>query len=182
MNITRSDGVERVQVRWRPLALAGTLLSAAVGAVALLQIVDVGGANASGQPSIVGSWQLTVTPPSGPPHPALITFARDGTLTAADVPVQPAPPGAAFRVLVTSGGHGAWRATGDGAARFTVAFLATDENGTLLGRLALAGTATLGRARQTVDAQFTVTFTDPAGDVISSGQGTLHGTRIDIGR
>jgi hypothetical protein len=103
-------------------------------------------------------------------------------LVAADVPVQPAPPGAPFRVLIAGGGHGAWQAADDHTAAFTVTFLATDDNGTLLGILTLAGTATLGPGRQTIDAAFTVSFADPAGNVSSSGQGRFHGLRMVTGR
>lgn len=131
----------------------------------------------------VGSWRLTVFPPGGqPPHAGLATFAIDGTLTAADVPAQAFVPAEAAPpvVLFFSGGHGAWEVVGKRTAAFTFDFLIADQSGNAVGSLTLSGTAALGEDRQTIDAEYTATLTDPVGNVLSSGPGAFEGTRIEV--
>jgi hypothetical protein len=119
--------------------------------------------------SFVGAWRVTVSPPQGQPHPGLITFAADGTLLAADLPTT----------LLFSGGHGAWEPTGQDAA-FTFDILVATETGMPIGTLTLRGTAALGSDKQSLSAAYTVDFADPTGQVVSTGQGSLQGTRIGV--
>jgi hypothetical protein len=116
----------------------------------------------------------------GQPHPGLLTFAADGTLLVADVPVQPAPPGAPVPAVYYSGGHGAWEATAADAAAFTFDLLLATEQGAALGTLTLRGVATLGADRRTLDGTYVGAFTDPAGQAGAAGQGSFRGTRLTV--
>jgi hypothetical protein len=83
-------------------------------------------------------------------------------------------------VLFFSGGHGAWEIVERDLAAFTLDILVADENGNAIGTLTLRGIAALGEDGETIDAEYTVTHTDPLGNVLSSGLGAFEGTRIHV--
>jgi hypothetical protein len=150
-------------------------------AVVPLGLVAAGaqGGTAPQHDGFVGAWRVTVSPPQGEPHPGLLTFSADGTLQVADVPTQPAPPGLPVTTLFFSGGHGVWEPTRQDAA-FIIDILVGAENGMPIGTLTLRGTAALESDNQSLHATYTVDFADPTGQVVSTGQGALQGTRIRV--
>ena len=140
---------------------------------------DATPAATAGNP-LVGAWRVTVSPPLGPPHQGLVTFAADGTLRVATQPVQPAPPGVPFAAVVFGEGHGVWEPA-DGGAAFVVDLLGASESGVPFGTLTLRGLATLGPDGQTLSGAYALTITPPDGAAAEAGQGSFQGRRMTVG-
>jgi uncharacterized cupredoxin-like copper-binding protein len=130
---------------------------------------------AMGGSGLVGAWQVVVTSAGEPTTPALVTFAADGVMLAADVPVQPLGPG---QVAFISPGQGVWIA-GPPAAFTFVELLATAD-GSVVGSNVIRGEVTLSADGQTIRGPFQFDALDPSGKTLGGGQGTFTGTRMTV--
>jgi hypothetical protein len=128
----------------------------------------------------VGSWRVVVTDATGTSHPALVTFAADGTLTASEPPVLPAPPGAPFQQIQVSGGNGVWASTGDLAVQFTFDLTAADEAGTPLGAFTVRAAIELDATGEGAEGPYDVVLTDPTEHVTPIGRGTETFSRLTL--
>lgn len=127
----------------------------------------------------VGSWQIMVYEPEGPPTRALCTLGADGTMVTGEHPVV-RPPGAPG-VIFTSSGHGAWKAAGPNRVIFTFVALGADGIGNLYGVVTFRGEATLSRDAASFTGDVTASIADPAGAEIAAFPMTIEGTRIVAG-
>ena len=128
---------------------------------------------------VVGVWRVTVSPPLGPPHAGLVTFAADGTLRVATQPVQPAPPEAAFVTVVFGEGHGVWAAA-DAGADFVVDFVGAGDTGEPFGTLTLRGRATVGPNGDALSGTYALSVAAPGGAAAAAGQGSFEGRRMTL--
>lgn len=132
---------------------------------------------ASHQKAIVGSWLDTVSVTGGPTFDSLSTYTRDGGWVFSDqgsVITDPSFP------HVFSAGHGVWVHQGGRKFRQTARQLISDLNGGLLARLKLRETLTLDASGDAYRTVWKAEFTDPAGNLIASFEGTRTGQRIKI--
>lgn len=128
---------------------------------------------------LVGSWVLTITLPGEASDPHLATFHADGTFVETARPVQAAPPGAPFRTIFPSPGHGRWRATGFGRAELTFTRLLADETGTFLGTVPARATLAIDASGRKIDGSVDFVSVDPTGTVVGAGSGTVRGTPVE---
>lgn len=164
------------------------LLSVVVNVLlGFVAVVGGGGTRAQGSTpmpgprSIVGSWWVTLAVTGLMDQEAgLATFAADGTLLSSVKPVSPAPPGAPFRHIVASLGHGSWTAVETGRGTFTFVRLQTDESGNYLGAVTVRGVFDVSSDGGRWSGPFTYEVADPAGNIVASGTGTADGAPIAV--
>ncbi|HEY7032855.1 MAG TPA: hypothetical protein VH482_16040 [Thermomicrobiales bacterium] len=130
----------------------------------------------AGGPGFVGSWRMTVFEAEGPPTLALATLGADGTAVIAEHPVVTPPfaPGVVF----TSGGHGAWMASGPTTANLTYVGLGSYGEGVLFGTATARSSITLSADGQTFGGEVVWDLADPKGYPLASYQGRFQATRI----
>jgi hypothetical protein len=118
-----------------------------------------------GEPAIVGTWLVAVTPSEGPPLQAMVIFSPGGGV-----------------IETESGGQGtglgSWRALEGGRVAVTFQRFEFDAQGAYAGR-------TVVRTEITVSGdQFTGAYEvhgfDPQGNVVFTGAGTAVGTRFPV--
>jgi hypothetical protein len=131
----------------------------------------------TGSNSFVGAWRLTTITPFGPSQ-SLITFTSDGTVIFSDRPSLPGDVG--FPVSFISAAHGAWEATGPDTASATFVEFVTDGEGNFLVIVTDSIEVTLSADGDTFSGQFSSVSTDPAGNVLYVGGGTVEATRITV--
>jgi hypothetical protein len=166
---------------WKNRAMwLGLILALVILCVAAAQPESIRGQNDDNAPSLVGTWQVTVTSGDGSaPFQSLVTY---GVLTGVDGSIPPS---------IVTPGHGAWVRTGAQKFRFTVREFIFDPDGSILG--------TPGRytANITEDLKFerggqdhkgewiykgvwTGVILDPAGNVLFPINGTSQAERIVV--
>jgi hypothetical protein len=140
-------------------------------------------------PSILGTWQMTLipnTPPDPPTIPiaGLATFHTDNTAVATGGgvlvgsipnPVSPAPLEGPSPAL------GYWSpGPGPSSTLFVLQFtsLITNDNGTLFATRSFVATVDVNAARNQFSGTYSFNVTDPSGNVIASGSGTMTGKLI----
>ena len=127
-----------------------------------------------------GSWRVTVTPPGGAPSfRGLITFNKDGGLVASaqgDVLLN-APPGVP---PVATAGHGAWEKIGSRRYAFTFLQILYDADGGYQGEVKIRHKITLNNSGNRWSGQLQSEIFDADGNVVFSGSGTEHATRIEV--
>lgn len=138
------------------------------------------GAVSPADTNVVGSWVVTVTPDpaSGvPPFKELYTFHGDGTLSEVD-DNAPGPP------FPFTPGHGVWRREGGAKRTFSGRYLnliydpATfASNGTADVRIRVR----LSDDLQTMTGTGHAIFSDAQGNVMFEADGTIAGSRINLG-
>jgi hypothetical protein len=115
--------------------------------------------------SIVGTWDVKVSPDGAAPFAALLVINRDGSLveTEADAPGT---------------GLGAWKRLGGG--RFALAFktFILNEQGQPAGSVLVRSQVTVNG--DTVSSPLKFDVSDPTGKVVQSGAGTATATRFTI--
>ena len=125
---------------------------------------------------IVGSWKMTFFEKDGPPTLALATIGADGTVVVAEHPVVTPP--IAGEAVFTSSGHGAWAASGQDAATFTVVGLGSFGRGVLFGTATARAAVKLGTDGRSFAGDVVWTIADPDGHSRAVYPGTFQATRI----
>jgi hypothetical protein len=115
--------------------------------------------------TIVGTWDVRVSPDGEAPFAALLTFNQGGTL----VETESDGPGT---------GLGSW--TEVGPDRFAIAFKTFIFSAAGQGNGAVAVRSVLTLSDGSLSGPFTFDITDPAGKVVQSGSGTATATPFVI--
>jgi hypothetical protein len=126
--------------------------------------------------AVVGSWLETVVVTGGPTFKSLATYTGDGALVTYDqgsVVTDPSFP------HTFSAGHGVWVHRDVRTFTATSLQLISDLEGGLLFVNKIRQTVTVSKSRETYRAVWTAEFTDPAGNVVTSFEGTSEGRRIE---
>jgi hypothetical protein len=164
----------------RSLSLAVALFSLAV--VSLLSLApghtdaQTGSPEAAAQ-GFVGAWHLTTETPFGASQ-SLITLMADGTVIFTDRPVLPGDAG--FPNSFISTGHGAWEQTSPTTAAATFVFFVTDGEGKFLAIVTDSIEVSLDSDGASWSGPFSSTTTDPAGNPLYVGVGSVTATRITV--
>jgi len=136
-------------------------------------------------PSLVGSWQFTLTPTTPTPPtiaiPALATFTSDGTMIETDgseLAPKPAPSSGATPTY-SSPGHGIWQ-LGPSMTFFYVQYysIVANQNGTLNSSADTTMTVTLDSTGTIFSGNFVTSYLSPSGKVIRTVSGMASGTQI----
>lgn len=134
--------------------------------------------------SCVGSWMVLADLGRDlPSAPNLITLAADGTATGARPSPRPQVPGGAeydADLLVDSGLHGVWEATGDLTCSATVQYFTSSADGRFLATTTLSAAVEMDPAGDAFTADATVVDVDPAGQPLGSLATTTTATRIVV--
>lgn len=128
------------------------------------------------QLGFVGSWLVRFFEDDGPPTLGLATVGADGTVVTAEHPVvtPPIAPGP----VITSSGHGAWKAIGPNTAVVTFVGLGSYAEGILFGTVTANATIMLAPDGQTFDGDVVFTVADPTGTTLETFPGRFQATRI----
>ena len=132
-------------------------------------------------PSLVGSWEFSLTPnlspTQKPPISGLATFTSDGSVIETDtsevVPVQISAGGP---VLRCTPGHGIWQPSpvfGSLLIRFVR--VVANPNATLHSKKIVTMTVTLNSTGDQFSGGYSFEFVDPTGHAITTGSGTVAG-------
>lgn len=164
----------------RSLSLAVAIFSLAV--VSLLSLAPGRTGAQTGTPEtvsqgFVGAWHLTTETPFGASQ-SLITLMADGTVIFTDRPVLPGDAG--FPNTFISTGHGVWEQTGPTMAAATFVFFVTDGDGNFLAIVTDSIEVSLAADGASWSGPFSSTTTDPAGNVLYEGGGSVTSTRITV--
>lgn len=176
--VRRRSRREFVMPRWSHPLIVAVLVGGLLGAGRLpgaARSLFVAPATSPTPISLVGAWQLLVTSPDAPPFSVLTIFSADGTMSAADGPVEAIGQD---QVAVLSVGQGVW--TAGSPAAFTVRELLATGDGAAVGMNVIRGEATLGADGQTIRGPFQYELVAVNGQVLGSGGGTLTGTRLTV--
>ncbi len=149
------------------------------GVIAMFSLVISGclGANAqqhAQEDPVVGTWLLTE---SNNPTRNLGTFMPGGVLVSTGSNLF-APPPASIRFRTTR--QGVWRRTGPHEVDYTFMVFLFDAQGTFVGTNKLRAHLTLNQAADTFTAVFRYQQSDPDGKPVTSGGGTVQGTRMVV--
>jgi hypothetical protein len=151
----------------------GSSLVCIVTAV-LVSVMTPGSILAEHRGSIEGAWVISITAgPGTPPLPswykALATFAPDGGLI--ETITDP----------LIGTGHGRWTRIHGGGVAITTLLFQFDASGHFLGTLKARANLTVDRSGDTLSSDaYLFEFFDPNGNLVTSGQGAAHGTRIVV--
>ena len=135
------------------------------------------GSPATVDQDFVGAWHLTTETPFGASQ-SLITLTSDGTVLFTDRPSYPG--GAGFPVTFISTAHGAWEQTGPTTAAATWVEFMTDGEGNFLGIITDSIEVTLAPDGASWSGPFSSTTTDPSGNVLFVGTGTVEAKQITV--
>jgi len=146
-----------------------------------LAIQPVAAQTATTIPSLVGSWEFTLTPNASStsklPISGLATFTNDGSVIETDtsevIPVQISAGGP---VLRSTPGHGIWQPSpvfGSLFIRFTS--LVANPNATLHSKKIVTMTLTLNSTGDQFSGGYSFELVDPTGHAITTGSGTVAG-------
>ncbi|MGH2587263.1 MAG: hypothetical protein ACRDJE_20295 [Dehalococcoidia bacterium] len=145
---------------------------AAIATFAVAQPWSARVAQASGRPSIVGTWRGAVAEetPEGPRETVtLVTFFADGTLIESNAP--------GF-----STAHGVWSQLGPDSYAVTQEFIASvseaGEEMSVIGTV--RGRAEVDATGNQFTAQFRIDLHTPDGMLLESGEGTVRAVRVQL--
>ena len=166
----------------RPLPFLTALLAVAATATLILGSAPLPTGAQTGTPpatdqGFVGAWHLTTETPFGASQ-SLITLTSDGTIVFTDRPVFPGGEG--FPVTFISTAHGAWEQTGPTTAAATWVEFMTDGEGNFLGIITDSIEVTLDPDGAAWRGPFSSTTTDPSGNILFVGGGTVEARRITV--
>jgi hypothetical protein len=130
----------------------------------------------SEQRGFVGSWRVLATDLQ-PAECSLGTFCADGSVLTSIPPLFP-PVGDSSELMLTSGGHGAWAATGPDTAVVTFVVLAKDLHGNRLPTVTVRVNMQLGADGQSWSGEGTRTLTDADGKIVFTMPAIVQATRI----
>lgn len=153
------------------ISMVGITLLVVTVAVAA-QLIVVGQDENGSTPTVVGTWQITVTPkvcggPSAPvSFPAILLFLRDGSLTGTSTAVTSA--------------YGTWkREPGAGKYSFKSVSLRYDASQVFIGTRVLWQNITLNDGGDKMTTDGTFSDYDKTGATVASGCATATGTRFE---
>jgi predicted ester cyclase len=129
---------------------------------------------------LVGTWRVVVTNPNGSSFSVLSSFMADGTTIHTGPISQPAASGSPNAVVFQSAGNGVWEENGPETSALTFELLTSDERGTVLGRLTVAGVQTLSPDGNSLTGQYVITITDPTGKTVAEFPTTATGERMRL--
>ena len=118
---------------------------------------------------LLGSWNADITTPNQGTFPALMTFNSDGSVIAAESPIQ-----------FESSGHGNWNNKSSGEVAYTFIALFGSEEGKNTGKLRVVGTLNIDSGKDSWSGPFKIDVFDANGQVIFTDNGTLSLTRIAV--
>ena len=123
------------------------------------------------EPTIHGTWIVSVTGEGLPDwYRALATFGRGGTLI--ETVTDP---------KITTG-HGSWVKTGPREVAITTRLLQFDDAGEFIGTLkARADLVLTEKGKEFTSDRYLFEFIDRDGNLVTSGEGTAHGSRLGVG-
>jgi hypothetical protein len=164
------------------LAMRRSLLSVSFVFVMLLGVLSVSGSRTAAQEGtasdgFVGAWWFTNATGD---LPSLGTFTADGNFILSNLPTEPLYEGAPFEILLLSGGHGVWEATGEDTAAFTYVYLYADDTGAFQSSTIISGTLELGADGQALSGEYAFQVSQPDGTLIHAERGMIEATRIGI--
>lgn len=129
--------------------------------------------------ALAGSWLMTVTMAGGPTFKSLVTFAQDGSLLSYD---QGSVLLSDSFSRVFSAGHGVWEHQARRNFSTTTVQLISGVQGAgvadLIALLTTRATLTLDASHDRLFGVLSAVFTDPAGNLLNSFDGTIEGDRI----
>lgn len=161
------------------------LLSVSFVVVLLLGLFSVGdfrttaqeGTSATAGDGFVGAWWFTDLTLG---IPSLGTFTADGNVILSNLPTEPVFEGADFEILLLSGGHGVWQATGENTADFTFTYLYVSETGEFQSSTTISGTMELGPDGRTLSGEYAFQVSQPDGMIVHADRAAIEATRIVI--
>ena len=137
---------------------------------ALLQIVrPATDAATPNCPTLVGTWQVTVTPDGGPSFQAVNVFLADGNSIEFDNSNPPAGQTIAA---------GPWQKTGPAAYSMLEINQIFDNQGNFAGTVQVTATINLDDSGNGYSSKFQFTVADPDGNTIVQGTGSATGKRV----
>lgn len=148
-------------------------ISAALAIVAIATLITVTSpqpnvlAGGSSAPQLEGSWEVTITPDSGPSFISLATFSPGGGM----VVVNPNQN--------TSTGHGNWVKTGGKNFAVTFVYILRDPAGNDIGTVKVRAAVHFDPQADTFSGPQQVMVTI-GGNVVASFCGTVQGERISV--
>jgi hypothetical protein len=122
-------------------------------------------------PTLVGTWQVTVTPDGAPPFQAVNIFLADGNSIEFD---NGNPPGAQTIAA------GPWQKTGPSDYAMLEINQVFDGQGNFAGTVQVKAAITLDDKGSQFTSKFQVTVLDPDGNTVFQGTGTAVGKRLAI--
>jgi hypothetical protein len=136
------------------------------------------------QPSLAGSWQFTLIS-SGPtevaviPIYALATFTSDGSTVETDATEVVPTVDSNGTIIYGTPGHGIWQ-PGPAVGNLFIQYISllVNQNQTLHARKTVTITGALDSTGNNFKGHYQFQQVDPAGHVISTGNGTVTGQRI----
>jgi hypothetical protein len=140
-------------------------------ASALLSILRPAGDTTPACPTLVGTWEVAVTPDGVPPFTAYNVFNADGNSVEFD---NSNPPGQQTIAV------GPWTKIGDGKYAMVEINQLFDPQWNFAGRLKVKATITLDSSGDRFTSKFELTVMDPAGNTVFQGQGTASGKRVTL--
>jgi hypothetical protein len=118
---------------------------------------------------LLGSWNADITTLNQGTFPALMTFTSDGSVIAAESPIQ-----------FESSGHGNWNNKTSGDVAYTFTALYGSEEGKNTGKLKVVGTLNMDSGKDSWSGPFKIDVFDASGQVIFTDNGTVNLTRIAV--
>jgi hypothetical protein len=140
-------------------------------ASALLTILRPAGDTTPACPTLVGTWEVTVTPDGIPSFTAYNVFNADGNSVEFD---NSNPPGQQTIAV------GPWMKIADLQYAMVEINQLFDPQGNFAGRLKVKATITLDSLGNRFTSKFQLTVFDPNGNTVFQGQGTASGKRVTL--
>ena len=135
-------------------------------------VAEAQAARQGSERTLVGAWLSEVTPTLIPAFASLGTFSTDGTLTNISSSSMGFPP--------ESPGYGVWTRAGRNTYRVTFVTLLGDGAGNLAGTAKIRATVAMTAKGDEFKGPFQVDVYNPAGALLVSDTGTVHGRRITV--
>jgi hypothetical protein len=140
-------------------------------ATALQQIIRPIARDGAACPTLVGTWQVTISPDGGPSFQAVNIFLADGNSIEFD---NSNPPGTQTIAA------GPWQKTGPSDYSMLEINQVFDPQGNFAGTVQVTATITLDDKGSQFTSKFQVTVQDPDGNTVFQGSGTAMGKRLAI--
>ena len=122
-------------------------------------------------PTLVGTWQATISPDGMPPFTAYNVFYADGNSVEFD---NSNPPGQQTVAV------GPWQRTGDKQYAMLEINQLFDNQGNFAGTLRVTATITLDSTGNKFTSKFDLKVLDPDSNVVFQGSGTAAATRVSL--